>query len=91
METNKTLTIDELREELPDCEYSYPLMSLTPVDLYVKAVDCLDPNRAKALIPYLHAACEKVARKWESDGELETAWDLALEAAEEMAAEEKAS
>ena len=82
------LSQDDAQSIILDCRLPagwYPLMTLSPDDVHDMAID-LYGDAAHTLDPYLHGACECVARKWDQSGDdhwhaREWALDLALQGA----------
>jgi hypothetical protein len=85
------LSPDDAQWIILDCRTSadsYPLMVLTPDDVLDMAI-ALYGAPARALEPYLAAACAHVARKWDSPGdEYYYARDWALSIARSAASED---
>lgn len=82
------LSQDDAQSIILDCRLPagwYPLMTLSPDDVQDMAIG-LYGDAALPLRPYLHGACECVARKWDQPGDehwhaREWALDLALQGA----------
>ncbi len=82
------LSEDAAQEIILDCRDTagwYPLLTIAPADVLDTAIGRYgDP--ALALKPYLPAACEYVARKWDAGDDCWNAHDWALDTAREFAA-----
>jgi len=76
-----------LRVEMNERLGYYPIMTLTTEDVLEEARSQYSDEEANKLSPYLDAACERVARKWESDA-FGVAVDWALENALAYAADD---
>ena len=69
-----------LRVEMNQAAGYYPLMTLGTEDVLHEAQDRYGAEDAEKLLPYLHAACDRVASKWDNDGDaFGCAVDWALE------------
>ncbi len=82
------LSRDDAQTILIECQHYagwYPLNTLCVEDLLSHAAS-LHGDNAQLLTPYLHDACERVSRKWDSGDDLNIAFDLALETAAGYAA-----
>ena len=84
------LSEDAAQTIILDCRDTagwYPLLTLSPEDVLETAIGRYgDP--ALALKPYLPAACEYVARKWDAGDDCWNAHDWALDIALEFAAQD---
>ncbi len=67
-----------IRVEMNEALGYYPLMTLGTEDVLQNALDVYGEEEAQKLKPYLDAACDRVARQWESDA-FGVAVDWALE------------
>ena len=76
-----------LRVEMNERLGYYPIMTLATEDVLEEARSQYGDEEANKLSPYLDAACERVARKWESDA-FGAAVDWALENALAYAADD---
>ena len=69
-----------LRVEMNAALGYYPLMTLAVEDVLQNAEDIYGAEQAAKLAPYLHAACDRVASKWDNDSDaFSCAVDWALE------------
>lgn len=82
------LSSDDAQQVILDCRDTagwYPLMTLAPGDVLDIAIS-RHGDPALSLKPYLPAACEYAARKWENGDAYYDALDFALDTAREFAA-----
>ncbi|MGO9474912.1 MAG: hypothetical protein ACLPWS_16150 [Rhodomicrobium sp.] len=84
------LSEDAAQDIILDCRASagwYALMTITPGDVLEFAV-VRHGDRARALEPYLTAACEYVSRKWDAGDDCYSALGFALDTACDYAAQD---
>ena len=61
--------VHTLRAEMNEAAGYYPLMTLGNEDVLHEAQDRYGAEEANKLLPYLHAACDRVASKWDNDSD----------------------
>lgn len=84
------LSSGQAQDIILDCQHIagwYALMTITPDDVLDSALSQYG-NQARALDPYLAAACQYVARKWEGGEEYSCAQDWVLDTTREYAAQD---